>query len=195
MRQSRKIIIVTCFLMITIGPSFYLLNMLNIKLFDYFNITVNLYCGLIVGLVTALCQYSIQKNKIVNDVYKAYFDLYKTYYYSKNKTFLFHYNAFVIYKKMTVIEPKINECLDEYHGFIKKHDRLYRKLNPTIKLGDNYKAKKVIKSLFCWFNKKYFNTTIEPMISEIEEILKNINKKRFENDKVSMIKLFEYSWR
>ena len=31
--------------------------------------------------------------------------------------------------------------------FFKKHDKTYKKLNPIIKLEDNYKVKKVIKSL------------------------------------------------
>ena len=56
------------------------------------------------------------------------------------------------------------------------------------------KSKKVIKSLFYWFNKKYFDSTIEPMILEIEKILITINKKRFEKDKEEMIKSYNYSF-
>ena len=78
--------------------------------------------------------------------------------------------------------------------FFKKHDKTYKKLNPIIKLEDNYKVKKVIKSLFYWFNKKYFDSTIEPMILEIEKILITINKKRFEKDKEEMIKLYNYTF-
>ena len=52
----------------------------------------------------------------------------------------------------------------------KKYDKTYKKLNPIIKLEDKYKVKKVIKYLFSWFNKKYFDYSIEPMILEIEKI-------------------------
>ena len=95
---------------------------------------------------------------------------------------------------MINLNPKIIETLDEYHGFFKKHDKTYKKLNPIIKLEDNYKVKKVIKSIFYWFNKKYFISTIEPMILEIEKILITINKKRFEKDKEETIKLYNYTF-
>ena len=78
--------------------------------------------------------------------------------------------------------------LDEYYGFFKKYDKTYRKLNPTIKIKDNYKIKLVKKSLFCWFNKKYFELSMEPLILEIKKILITINKSRFEKDKEEMIK-------
>ena len=43
-------------------------------------------------------------------------------------------------------------------------------------------------------DKKYFDSTIEPMILEIEKILITINKKRFEKDKKEMIKLYNYTF-
>ena len=78
--------------------------------------------------------------------------------------------------------------------FFKKHDKTYKKLNSTIKLEDNYKVEEVIKSPFYWFNKKHFDSSIEPIIAEIEKILVTINKKRFENDKEEMIKLYNYTF-
>ena len=162
------------------------------NLLDYIGVLTNIYCGIIVGLVTSICQYFIQKRKIINNVYSAYFDIYCSYYYSKNSPVLFHYNSFSIYKKLIDLNPKIIEALDEYHGFFKKYDKTYKKLNPTINLGDNYKIKKIVKSLFYWFNKKYFDSSIEPIILEIEKILITINKKRFKKDKEEMIKLYNY---
>ena len=194
MKEARLIIIGS--IILTIITTVVAVGMYYVypKLIDYFSILTNIYCGIVVGLVTSICQYYVQKRKIINEVYNAYFEIYRSYYYSKNKPFLFHYNTFYIYKKMMDLNPKIIEILDEYHGFFKKQNRFYKKMNPTITFGDNYKAKKIIKSLLSWFNKKYFETSIEPLILEIEKILININKKRFENDKQSMIKLYNYSF-
>lgn len=193
MKEARIIIIILCGLMIIIYPSFYLLSLLIT--FDYIDFSTNLFCGAIVGLITTIIQFNIKKREIINKVYSTYFDIYKTYYYSKNKPFLFHYNSFSVYKKIMDLGPKISETLDEYHGFFKKHDKTYKKLNPTIELKNNYKAKKVIKSLFSWFNKKMFDETIGAFIVEVENILRTINKKRFEKDRESMTKMFDYIWK
>lgn len=112
----------------------------------------------------------------------------------KNRPFLLHYNSFNIYKKLIDLNLKIIESLDEYHGFFKKYDKTYRKLNPIINIGGNYKLKKVLKTLFSWFNKKYFEYSIEPLILEIEKILITINNNRFEKDKQEMIKIYNYSF-
>lgn len=64
------------------------------------NVATNLYCGIIVGLVTSICHYYSSKSKIINSICGAYFDVYRSYYYSKSKTFLWHYNLYSVYKKM-----------------------------------------------------------------------------------------------
>ena len=194
MRESRLIIIFSIMLAVITTIITILMNYMWPNLIDYFGILINIHCGIIVGLVTSICQYFVQKRKIINNVYSAYFDIYRSYYYSKNRPVLFHYNSFSIYKKLIDLNPKIIETLDEYHGFFKKYDKTYKKLNPIIKLEDSYKVQKVIKSLFYWFNKKYFDSTIEPMILEIEKILITINKKRFDKDKKEMIKLYNYTF-
>ena len=94
-----------------------LMNYMLPNLIDYFGILTNIHCGIIVGLVTSICQYFVQKRKIINNVYSAYFDIYRSYYYSKNKPVLFHYNSFSIYKRFIDFILKIIEILDEYHGF------------------------------------------------------------------------------
>ena len=99
-----------------------------------------------------------------------------------------------VYKKMIELNPKIVEALDEYHGLFKKYDKTYRKLNPTIKFGNNYKAQNMIKSFLSWFNKKSFDDIFEPLMKEVENILININIKRFEKDKTEMIKMFNNVW-
>lgn len=158
------------------------------------NIITNLECGVTVGLVTAICQYFTARRRIINNVYGLYFDLYRTYYTAKNKSFLYHYNAISIFKKLTELSPKINESLEDYHGFLKKKDSMYMKMDPQIKMGEDYKIKNIIKALFLWFNKKSFNKTIEPLINDIERILIDIDKERFEKDKQQMIGMFNFMW-
>ena len=194
MKESRLMIIVTLCLFILLGPLFYLFYLIHPNLLDYVNIATNLYCGIIVALITSICQYCSAKRKIINSIYSAYFDVYRSYYYSKNKSFLWHYNSYGVYKKMIELNPKIVEALDEYHGLFKKYDKTYRKLNPRIKFGNNYKAQNMIKSFLSWFNKKSFDGIFEPLMKEVENILININIKRFEKDKTEMIKMFNYVW-
>ncbi len=194
MKESRLIIIVSLCLFILVGPIFYLFNLLYPNLIDYMNVTTNLYCGIIVGLLTSICQYYTSRRRIINRIYDAYFSFYRTYYFSKSRTFLWHYNSYSVYKKMIELNQKIIEALDEYHGFIKKYDSTYKKLNPVIKLEENYKAKNLIKSFFLWFNKKSFATFFAPLMKEIENILLNINAKRFKKDKVEMIRMYNFVW-
>lgn len=194
MKESRLMIIVSLCLFALIGPIFYLLYILYPNLLDYINIATNLYCGIIVALVTSICEYWSARRKIINNIYNAYFDVYRTYYYSKNNTIFFHYNSHSIYKKMIELNPKIVEFLDEYHGLFKKYTKTYRKLNPIIQFGDNYKATNMIKSYLLWFNKKSFTSVFEPLMNQVENILINIDEKRFEKDKIEMIKMFNYIW-
>lgn len=69
-----------------------------------------------------------------------------------------------------------------------------KKLNPTIKLEENCKAKNMIKSFFLWFNKKSFTSFFEPLMKEVDNILININEKKFEKDKAEMIRLYNFMW-
>lgn len=124
----------------------------------------------------------------------AYFDVYRSYYYSSKRSFLWHYNSYSVYKKIIELNPKIGEALDEYHGLFRKYDKIYKQLNPSVDLSDNYKAKNVIKSCLLWFNKKSFKKVFEPFMEEIENILININRKRFEKDKMEMVRMYNYIW-
>ena len=194
MKESRLIILVSLCLFVLIRPILHLLLLIRPNLFDYSSVATNLYCGVIVGLITSICQYCISRRKVINDVYSAYFDLYRSYYYTINKPFLWHYNSYNVYKKIIELNPKIVEALDEYHGLFNKYDNTYKKLNPKIKLEDNYKATNLIKLFLLWINKKSFNVVFEPLMKEVENILISINEKRFEKDKVEMIKMFNYVW-
>lgn len=195
MKESRIIIIISMIMMVVLIPILYLLQLFGISQELSINIITNLECGVIVGLVTAICQYFMAKRRIINTVYSLYFEIYTTYYTTRNKEFLHHINAFGFFNKLTELSSKIKDSLSEYHGFFKKNDSMYMIMNPQINMGENYKAEKMIKTLVKWFNEKSVDKSIEPFIKEIENILKNIDEKRFNEDKEQMVKIFNYIWK
>ncbi len=192
MKESRIIIIISIIMLIAFIPFFYILKICGMNSELSINIITNLGCGIIVGLVTAICQYCIAKRRIVSTVYGLYFELYTTYYYVKNKEILHHYNSLAIFKKLTELSSKIKDAVSEYHGLFKEHDSMYIKINPSINMNEKYKTKKMVKTIIKWFNEKAFDESIEPFMNEVESILKKIDEKRFEEDKEQMIKMFNY---
>lgn len=192
MNESRIIIIILTVMGMLLIPCGFLLQLLGVNGELCINIITNLECGVIVGLVTAICQYFMAKRRIINAVYSLYFELYTTYYNIRNKEFLHHINTLAFFNKFTELSTKINDSLSEYHGFFKKNDSMYMIMNPQINMGENYKAEKMIKTLVKWFNKKSVDKSIEPIINEVEKILMNIDEKRFEEDKKQMIRMFKY---
>lgn len=195
MKESRIIIIISIIIMVALIPMLYFLQLFGINQDLSINIITNLECGVIVGLVTAICQYFMAKRRIINAVYGLYFELYTTYYTVRNKEFLHHINTLAFFNKVTELSSKIKDSLSEYHGFFKKNDSIYMIMNPQINMGENYKAEKMIKTLVKWFNEKSVDKSIEPFINEVENILKNIDKERFEEDKKQMINMFNYIWK
>ena len=195
MKESRIIIIISIIIMVALIPMLYFLQLFGINQELSINIITNLECGVIVGLVTAICQYFMAKRRIINAVYGLYFELYTTYYTVRNKEFLHHINTLAFFNKLTELSSKIKDSLSEYHGFFKKNDSIYMIMNPQINMGENYKAEKMIKTLVKWFNEKSVDESIEPFINEVENILKNIDKERFEEDKKQMINMFNYIWK
>lgn len=195
MKESRIIIIISIIMLIALIPLLYILQLCGISSELSINIITNLGCGIIVGLVTAICQYFMAKRRIISTVYGLYFELYTTYYSVRNKEFFHHINTLAFFNKLAELSSKIKTSLTEYHGFFKKNDSMYMIMNPQINMEENYKAEKIIKTLVKWFNEKSFDESIEPLISEVEKILKSIDEKRFEEDKKQMIKMFEYIWK
>lgn len=194
MKESRIITFISIILIILIISLSLILEKNLPGIYDYQGIASNLCCGLVVGLVTSICQYFVYRRKIINNIYNLYFDIYRTWYNSSKNRFLWHYNIYDIYKKIMELNPKINDNLDEYHGLFRKKDRIYKKLNPDITLSKSYKAKNIIKLYLFWFNKKQVNEIIEPFINEVEIILKGINKKKFEKDVDAMKKMHNFLW-
>jgi len=152
MKESRIIIIISIIIMVALIPMLYFLQLFGINQELSINIITNLECGVIVGLVTAICQYFMAKRRIINAVYGLYFELYTTYYTVRNKEFLHHINTLAFFNKVTELSSKIKDSLSEYHGFFKKNDSIYMIMNPQINMGENYKAEKMIKTLVKWFN-------------------------------------------
>ena len=194
MKESRKISIVLILLLIVVLIIRVILNVLNVTYFDYQNIAINLCCGIVVGLVTSICQYYVAKRRIINQVYNSYFEIYRCYFNVKSKPFLKRYDSLRLYKKFVDVFPTISDSLDEYYGIFKKKDKTYMKLNPNVNLEKVIKAKNLNKSVFSLFNKKSFNAVFNPIIDEIEKILININEKRFLQDKIQMERLYRQLW-
>ena len=147
MKESRIIIIISIIIMVALIPMLYFLQLFGINQELSINIITNLECGVIVGLVTAICQYFMAKRRIINAVYGLYFELYTTYYTVRNKEILHHINTLAFFNKLTELSSKIKDSLSEYHGFFKKNDSIYMIMNPQINMGENYKAEKMIKTL------------------------------------------------
>lgn len=84
MKESRIIIYISVIIMVLLFPIFIMLKNLGVSIDLCMNIITNLSCGLIVALVTAICQYCISRRKVITKVYSLYFDLYTTYYYAKS---------------------------------------------------------------------------------------------------------------
>lgn len=194
MKESRTIIIISVIMMILLIPFGLFLKILGVDGELCVSIITNLECGVIVGYVTAICQYFTAKRRIINSVYGLYFDLYRTYYTAENKSFFYHFNAISIFKKLTELSAKINESLGDYHGIFRKKDSMYMKMDPQVKMCEGYKARNLIKVLFLWFNRKSFDRTIEPFIKDIEKILIDIDKEKFERDKQQMVNMFNFVW-
>ena len=194
MKESRIIIIILTIMIAILIPLLYVFQLFGIDDNLSINIITNLECGAIVGLVTAISQYYVAKRKIVNSVYSLYLELYNTYYTCKNKEFLKHYDAAGVFRKMAEVSPKINELLSDYHGFFKKKDSTYIKLEHPIEPGENYKARNVIKALYRWFNEKEFNNTIDLILKDVEKALTNIDAERFQKDKQQIIKMYNFMW-
>ena len=90
-------------------PCGFLLQLLGVNGELCINIITNLECGVIVGLVTAICQYFMAKRRIINAVYSLYFELYTTYYTIRNKEFLHHINTLAFFNKLTELSSKIKD--------------------------------------------------------------------------------------
>ena len=130
MKEAKVVTIVSTILLIILMP---------LGAYYYFasefiyNILISIITGIVVTIITSLCQYFVMKEKIKNNIFNCYFDMYKAIYVSKHKKVLFHYPVLNIYKRLLVFSDELSKNLSEYSSFYPTtRNKLYKKLNPTL---------------------------------------------------------------
>lgn len=156
-----------------------------------YNILVSIMTGIIVSLITSLCQYFVCRKEIKDKIFNCYFELYKAIYASEHTKLLFHYNVVNIYKKSIDFDKELSKYISEYSGFISnKRSKLYKKLNPNVFINFNMFNKKNFIKLIIPFNSKQFNNLIISIKEILEQILRIIDYKKFDKDVKDFIKIF-----
>ena len=189
MKEAKVVTIVSTILLIILMP---------LGAYYYFasefiyNILISVITGIVVTIITSLCQYFVMKEKIKNNIFNCYFDMYKAIYVSKHKKVLFHYPVLNIYKKLLVFSDELSKNLSEYSSFYPTaRNKLYKKLNPTLNPNfDKFNIKNLSK-LVLPLNSKRFKELIIPMQETLEKILREINVKKFEKELMEYKKIYK----
>ena len=189
MKEAKVVTIVSTILLIILMP---------LGAYYYFasefiyNILISIITGIVVTIITSLCQYFVMKEKINNNIFNCYFDMYKAIYVSKHKKVLFHYPVLNIYKKLLVFSDELSKNLSEYSSFYPTaRNKLYKKLNPTLNPNfDKFNIKNLSK-LVLPLNSKRFKELIIPMQETLEKILREINVKKFEKELMEYKKIYK----
>ena len=189
MKEAKVVTIVSTILLIILMP---------LGAYYYFasefiyNILISVITGIVVTIITSLCQYFVMKEKIKNNIFNCYFDMYKAIYVSKHKKVLFHYPVLNIYKKLLVFSDELSKNLSEYSSFYPTaRNKLYKKLNPTLNPNfDKFNIKNLSK-LVLPLNSKRFKELIIPMQETLEKILREINVKKFEKELMECKKTYK----
>lgn len=189
MKEAKVVTIVSTILLIILMP---------LGAYYYFasefiyNILISIITGIVVTIITSLCQYFVMKEKIKNNIFNCYFDMYKAIYVSKHKKVLFHYPVLNIYKKLLVFSDELSKNLSEYSSFYPTaRNKLYKKLNPTLNPNfDKFNIKNLSK-LVLPLNSKRFKELIIPMQETLEKILREINVKKFEKELMEYKKIYK----
>lgn len=183
---------------ITIILSIILIVLIPLGAYYYFtsefiyNILISIITGVIVSIITALCQYFVIKGKIKNNIFNCYFDMYKAIYVSKHKKMIFHYPVLNIYKELLVFSDELSKNLSEYSSFYPtKKNKLYKKLNPTLNPNFDKLNIKNLSKLILPLNSKRFKELIIPMQETLENILREINVKKFEKELMEYKKIYK----
>lgn len=156
-----------------------------------YNILISIITGVIVTIITSLCQYFVIKGKIKNNIFNCYFDMYKAIYASQHKRLLFHYPVHNIYDNLLVFSTNLSKNLAEYSSFFPaKNSKLYKRLNPTLNPDFNEFNIKNLSKLFFPINSKRFNELIIPAQKALEKTLKEIDNKEFEKEFKEYKRLF-----
>lgn len=183
---------------ITIVSSIILIILILLGAYYYFasefiyNILISIITGIVITIITSLCQYFVMKEKIKNNIFNCYLDMYKAIYVSKNKKVLFHYPVLNIYKKLLVFSDELSKNLSDYSSFYPtKKNKLYKKLNPILNPDfDKFNIKNFSK-LILPLNSKKFNEIIIPAEETLEKVPKGIDYKEFEKEMIEYEKIYK----
>lgn len=180
MKESKVIVIVSSIISLLSIPILMYAYKNNELIYD---IAFSIFTGLIISVITCSCQYFVAKQRIKNNIFGAYFELYKAIYMSEKQKKFCHYSVRNIYNKSIIMANDLSKNLSDYSAFIpQKYDRMYKKINPAAKIDFSvFNIKNFIK-LFLPFNEKRFEKLMFPVKDKIEQILVGIDKKKFEKD-------------
>lgn len=179
MKEAKNIVLVLIIVLIILIPFiFYYYNISELV----YNILISVVTGIVVSVLTALIQYFVIRSQIKNNIFSCYFDMYKAIYVSIKSKRFYGYPVMNVYKELLRFNDELSKNLSEFSGFVpNKYNKLYKKLNPIIILNKKFNSRNIVK-LVLPFNSKRFNDIVIPLYDFIENILKNIDSKRFEKE-------------
>ena len=178
MKEAKNIVLILTIVLIILLPFMFYYYESELV----YNILISIVTGIIVSILTALIQYFVIKSQIKNNIFGCYFEMYKAIYVSINRKSFFGYPVINIYRKLLRFNDELSRNLSEFSGFIpNKYNKLYKKLNPIIAIDKKFNSRNMVK-LILPFNSKRFKDLIIPLYDFIENALKNIDSKRFENE-------------
>lgn len=181
MKEAKIIIIVLTIVLILLFP-FLFFSFKNIEWL--YNILISIITGVVVSLITVICQYFVAKNRIKNNIFNCYFDFYKLICVAENQKILFRYPISSLCKKLPEISIDLSRNLSEYSSFVpNKKDKFYRKLNPLIMIDSKkFNRNNALKLIFFPCNVGKFKELMIPTKKRLEEILTDLNSKKFERE-------------
>lgn len=157
----------------------------------YYNIMYGLLSSFIVTFVTSLCEFYSLREQFKNDMYIIYLEWYKCYYIENKKIKDNHFDVKNMLDGIQKHLGKTSPLLSNYCGLFKKKDKLYYMIDPYPMDIHMFKAKDLSKCIKNYNNVDLVKKYIAPFFKDLENILCEIDKKRFKND----IKLYDYNYR
>ena len=182
MKTSRDIMIVSFLLMILVAVISAILIIIGLDFNNVFNLSSNIFCGLIVTFITSVCEFQSAKTEFICEMYDYYYDLYMSFYFTVKGMKNNHYDVEKIHKKLVNPSFKINSILSKYYGIFKKKDKTYKMLNPGFEEIHAFSFDEINKCINKKNNVEIFTDKIVPFFMDIDNILRRIDEKRFIKD-------------
>ena len=155
-----------------------------------YDIFMGINTGLILTFLTSICQYYINKKRIVNNVFSCYFEFFKCIELSEKKKKIMHYEVYNIYKQLNVFSNKLSKNLAEFSGFIPNcRNPLYKKMNRVFEFDAKVFNLKNIFKLIYPDNRERFEKIVLPFKEHIKNILCDMDSKRFKKEYESFIRI------